>query len=369
MVCEKDKVSRIKGSEGWRVYSQDPREGETLIEEIARLLMDVVFDAPPVPGTNSGGVEYRNFLHLGTSAYIGRRVCTGDAAGADVRIDSGYSGHVYGGYVGASGRTTSLARDNSVSIRHGVVGRSGHDMVVGGYSTHGAVTGNVVNVSGGAVSGEINGGNSAYGDVVGNVVNISGGVLKGGIIGGCSHYGSAMGNRINISGSPCFDVGRNLLGGRSASGRDSRTGNSLVIATSGLAVGSVSHFQHFSFILDDTLVGKTVLSTDKAVILTPDGKPNATVSLFMATNSSLAVGDSITLLSNTDGSGFNINGAPFIEGINDTIVLHEIVSSVKYRQCSIKLALNGPRHNALTATVVSVADVKNAPGSQKRSSR
>ncbi|MCL2308536.1 MAG: hypothetical protein FWC38_10035 [Proteobacteria bacterium] len=134
-----------------------------------------------------------------------------------------------------------------------------------------SVNNNQVTVSGGTV-GFVSGGyatnigaGNAY--AIGNTVVITGGTITGDVRGGSAIAAlgggdsEARNNTVSISGAPTL-TGANLYGGVAFGGTVVSTGNTLQIASAGLTVGALAHFQNFQFTLPASLSGGgTVLTT------------------------------------------------------------------------------------------------------------
>ena len=235
-----------------------------------------------------------------------------------VYISSGtINDSVYGGY-----SNNGVATKNEVYIGGGKITRS----VRGGYSDgvdatknkviisggkmgyvyggqgQGSVADNKVYISGGEM-GYVYGGSSSISAATNNSVNISGGTIKENIYGGYSESGAVTGNTVTISGTPVFDENRTVLyGGLSTNGTVS--GNTLNIHTKGLQAANVKGFDEYNFYLqNDTKADDTMLTltggnnSDKTTDIT-----NSKINVGMeGVTPVLRVGDSVTLLENTNG--------------------------------------------------------------------
>ena len=209
-----------------------------------------------------------------------------------VYISGGEMGDVKGGY-----SSISAATNNSVDISGGKI----KGYVYGGQGQR-SVTDNSVNISGGEM-GDVYGGRGQL-SVTDNSVNISGGKITGHVYGGYSNNGSVTGSTVTISGTPVFDENKTVLyGGFSLNGSDV-SGNVLNIHTKGLQVANVRDFDEYNFYLqNDTKAGDKLLTltggddSDKITYIT---KSKINVGME-GLASALRIGDSVTLLENTNG--------------------------------------------------------------------
>ena len=215
----------------------------------------------------------------------------GTVSGNIVTITNGsMSGSAYGGFTDKAG---SIVTSNTVNISGGsVVGD-----IVGGSARWGAgdATNNTVNISGGKAGNQVFGGYSyGPGIVSGNTVNISGGTFSGNIVGGSSNNaaGKAIHNTITISGSPTL-TNRYLYGGRDAG--DNFTGNTLNVWNySGSSVGGLQNFEFINFRIPSTHSG-AVLTATGTVLLGKDTTSSTIISIEII-GGTLAVGTKITLI-------------------------------------------------------------------------
>ena len=186
-------------------------------------------------------------------------VCGGDALNGSaeqnkVNISGGEVGAVHGGdgeYVGknivniSGGKVTGnvfggdgeYAEKNIVNISGGTV--TGN--VNGGYAKKGNAEQNKVNISGGTVTEKVYGGYAVNENAEQNKVNISGGKVTGEVYGGRSYHSSATGNSIILSGTA--DVRQaNLYGGYSSSHNATVENNKLIINGWSGTVKSLNNF-------------------------------------------------------------------------------------------------------------------------------
>lgn len=239
-----------------------------------------------------------------------------NVTGNEVTIKVGTTAnYVWGGY--ASNAGTGTASENKVNINGGTVNNS----VIGGYSQNGAVTGNIVNISGGTVNG-VYGGNSDSSTATGNIVTITGGTVNGDVYGGGGN--AATGNIVNISGGT-FGNNRAIYAGAGATATGntltisgnpnlvnvflfgtnqmafadwSTAGNILNVKSSGMTAQEVANFQYYNFYLPPTMTAnETMLSVTNAADLT-----GTTIGVGInGATTALHQGDKVTLL-HTDGT-------------------------------------------------------------------
>ena len=259
----------------------------------------------------SGGTINSNVRggHSDNGAVTGNRVLiSGGTINSDVRggdssngavidnkvyISGGEMSDVKGGY-----SSTGVAINNSVDISGGTI----TDSVYGGHGER-SVTDNSVNISGGTITDSVYGGRGQL-SVTNNSVNISGGKITGPVYGGYSNNGAVTGSTVTISGTPVFDENKTVLyGGYSDNGGDV-SGNVLNIHTKELKAANVRDFDEYNFYLqNDTKADDTLLTltggnnSDKTTDIT---KSKINVGMEGVTPA-LQIGDSVTLLENTNG--------------------------------------------------------------------
>ena len=242
-------------------------------------------------GTDGGGSS-PSIGNSGNKNVYGGYSDNGVVTDNKVYISGGEMGSVYGGRSYADAAT-----DNKVYIKSGEM-----DSVYGGYSDNGAVTGNSVFISDGMIMGSVYGGRSYAGAATGNTVTISSGMIKGSVYGGLGSS-DAAGNKVYISGTPTFGTNTVLYGGHSDNGGDV-SGNTLNIHTKGLQVANVRDFDEYNFYLqndtkaDDTLL--TLTGGDDSDKITYITKSKINV-VMEGVTPVLRIGDSVTLLENTNG--------------------------------------------------------------------
>ena len=200
-------------------------------------------------------------------------------------------------YGGAS--DSNSADSNAVYISGGSV-----SSVYGGESESGDAHHNTVNISGGSV-GSVHGGDSTSGKAYNNTVNISGdakvtGTVYGGYI-DLDYSGSAYDNEIIISGSADI-TNANLYG---SNDKASGTGNTLTIDGWSDSTKSVQNFNSINFDNINWQNGGTVLTIT-------EGRENdlANTEIYLnsiAGGSKIAVGDTMTLIENTNNVNLGID--------------------------------------------------------------
>ena len=245
-----------------------------------------------IGGNSSGGNANSNVVDVGNvdggsfiiSDLIGGVSSNGSANDNTVIVgdSSSFSGNftnVYGGKSGGSGN----ANGNIVSIYNGVF----------------------TNVYGGRADGD--------GYATGNEVYLNGGTFNGSIYGGFSQSGSATGNTIDISTSAILGAGSRLYGGFTNSARhDARTGNTLNIRKP-ITITGIDNFENYNFYIPSNF------SANNAMITVSSGNGNSgAINLEDANiridvnNESLKQGDTVVLIDEKGGFGFN--GDPFYAG-------------------------------------------------------
>lgn len=193
---------------------------------------------------NSGGTQRTDTY--GNPAYIGIPT-TLPATGANVFIDSGFDGFVYGGYTDAAGANA----DN-------------------------------------------------------NTVNISGGTVTGNIYGGQSDNGNATHNTVILSGAPDLS-GSTIFGGQSNTPNfEAISGNRLELRTSGLTARNITNFAEYEFQLPATVKpGDTglTLTDGMPTDMAPGGNAtfNAAIRGIAVNGPAVKVGDRFTFISNAAG--------------------------------------------------------------------
>lgn len=142
---------------------------------------------------------------------VGGRSTDGDVTGNMVEVSGGTISEGMAGGGGISGGETSSGNsaDNTVKMTGGSA-----DWVLGGYSYSGNATGNNVEVNGGTVTKKIQGGESDSGNVEANTVKMTGGSARS-LVGGYSYSGNVTGNRVEIDGGT---ISKNINGGNSETG-------------------------------------------------------------------------------------------------------------------------------------------------------
>ena len=256
-----------------------------------------------------------------------------DVVGNIVTVSDGTVSYVYGG-TSISANSTG----NIVIVSDGFV-----NWIEGGRGDFGSSSGNKVTITGGTIGGVVGGfsiGNPTPGtpsNSTGNEVTITGGSVSGNVEGGRIHYGDAINNTVNISGNPAFHVNTIIRGGISTDGRDGFTGNTLNLTTS-VSVWEVENFENYEFVIPASVGNGDALIT---VTANPTNISGTSMDIKgIAAGSTLANGNTITLISNVTGAPDNINGVPYAP---DT----DIVTSRGIWRFSTSTG-------ALTATVVSL---------------
>jgi len=196
------------------------------------------------------------------------------------------------------------ANDNSVTINNSQVSNN----VSGGYASSGIATGNIVTINGGT-AGTVFGGRSDTSSATGNSVSISGGIIRRAVYGGYTGNGSgnATGNTITISGNPSL-LGILSGGYKDPGSGDAWTGNTLNVKNSGMSAAGVANFQYYNFYLPDTISsGATMLAVSNTANIT-----GSTVNIYLAGDTMLKAGDTVTLLSRSSGTTANTTAHSYL---------------------------------------------------------
>lgn len=284
----------------------------------------------------------------------------GDAENADVVIDSGVDGQVFGGSSGSGNAINNRVTLNGGAVENGVYGGNGIDAstnlvvvrdgavnqtIAGGIGLNSSA-GNGILFSGGIANRDLIGG---YGRLVrGNRIAVSGGVVERDVVGGENFSGTATCNTVSLRGMPTFGPTTTLYGGRCAHGDclDVRSGNMLEVSGT-MTVRAAVNFQHFNFIPTSGMAGSPMLTTAEAVVLTPAGGDLATVTLSEVTGADpLPVGHQLTLIGRVSTkvgeADFALNGRKFVPGVNDTIRrVPQYGSGRMVRTYDFRLAMTG----------------------------
>ena len=290
--------------------------------------------------SGSNGDVYGGASKAVTAFVSNRQTATSAAADKNkVYISGGSVGNVYGGYSCASGSTTAksgTASNNTVTISGSSTIKIS---VYGGYSdasgnttaTSDTASNNTVTISGSpTISGNVYGGSSyAYG-------------------GSSAASGDASNNVINIYGSPTF-TNTILYGGYSDASYFGNIGtaitgktenNTLNIYTSGLTANNILNFANINFYLPSSVVsGDTILT-----LTSTEGTDLKGVSIKAGVmgGSSLAVGDTVTLLKTTNGTIST-----------DSTTSYGTLSAGVSLDYGLSVAKTGD--NSITATITSVS--------------
>ena len=228
--------------------------------------------------SSKGNVKY-NTVNISDNAIVRGNVFGGESYDGNakyntVNISGGTIGAEYvdGAIVGGSAGN-GKAEYNTVNISGGTIGTNGYAIVYGGYAT-----------------GSANSANN-------NIVNISGGSVSGDVYGGFSYHDSANDNEIIISGSANIE-NANLYGGNG----QTDTGNTLTIDGWCGTAQSVVSFNDIAF--------KNIRWDDGGSILTIKYGGYTTLAntkidtINIAGGSNINVGESMTLIKSED--------APFV---------------------------------------------------------
>ncbi|MDR1165123.1 MAG: hypothetical protein LBO66_04480, partial [Deltaproteobacteria bacterium] len=306
------------------------------------------------------------YSSYGDSTAIRNKV---NISGGNIGVDISSSGlrAIYGGYASSFNSSgTAVAYFNEVNISAGILkGRSGF-AIYGGYGLspnggplHVSAMGNIVNISGGEVNGDVFGGTGASaslsraGVATGNFVNVSGGLINGSVFGGEGYHAypsgvaTATGNEVTISGAPTFGANSEIYGGIAHGKGDDVTGNTLNFLTSGIAVKGLYNFARLNFLLPANAAnGATILTvTDRAEVT------YATVEVAVAGASSpLGPGDEFILIDATvlDGAPLNSQTSGFGARGVSLVYEFELLQSGNQLKAVVRKAAVNERVKALS---------------------
>ena len=231
----------------------------------------------------------------------------------EVTVNGGeVKSYVQGGY-----SEKANAENNTVTVSGGtVVG------VSGGRSLRANAGNNTVTIRGGTVgnlpyTGNVYGGGSASdGDAISNTVTIAGGTINGHVFGGHSVRGNAENNTVILSKEKEAPVlNGTLFGGYSERG-GTVSGNTLQVEAVDLSAPEIQNFENYRFVLpSDVKEGDTMLtlSTQDSKLAIDASKMNISMASGTVADIGLKLGESVTLLHKTGGSGTfsvtNLTGA------------------------------------------------------------
>ena len=285
--------------------------------------------------SSKGNVEY-NTVNISDNAIVRGNVFGGESYDGNakyntVNISGGTIGAEYvdGSIVGGSAGN-GKAEYNTVNISGGTIGTSGYAIVYGGYAT-----------------GSANSANN-------NIVNISGGSVSGDVYGGFSYHDSANDNEIIISGSANIE-NANLYG----SNRQTDTGNTLTIDGWSGTAQSVVSFNDIAF--------KNIRWDDGGSILTIKYGGYTTLAntkidtINIAGGSNINVDESMTLIKSEDAPFVSIGTVTDTftagvarEGFGSTSV-NTTTGELSFKVNSIKLssqAVSAAQNRAVAAAFV-----------------
>ena len=253
----------------------------------------------------------------------------GEANGNTVTVNGGTWEAIYGGW-STPGVTdvTNTVNGNKITVNGGSIS---HD-VCGGFSNSGSVDSNIIIVNDGTVSGGIAGGElGGNGSVNKNIITVNGGTVSGGIDGGLLQgsgsvsnneiilnggtvsgdvyagvstlSSQATNNTVTIQGTADLDLSNATLYGSTAThGRDlvgDQLGNTLNVYRENITAKNIANFSNINFYLPSSIQNK-----DTVLTLTDTAGTDisySTVKAGVAGNAKLSKGDTIYLLTNTNG--------------------------------------------------------------------
>ena len=271
-------------------------------------------------------------------------------------------GSVHGGYASinvptnvpnATGTFVAVAEGNEVTISGGVIFETVYGGTAEAENRDGTAeaesTGNMVNITGGAVA-SIHGGNayaeSTDGDAIAsasdNMVNISGGWINWDVVGGFVGAGStngdavafATGNIVNISGEVTFEERSRLYGGFIVEGTgDAFTGNTLNLSSS-ITVTEVENFEFYHFTLPaDMQPGDTILTVSGTAVLgNGDGTPSKITANTLSGTAPFQEGEQITLIGTTGTGSVTGDVSPTGAGTHGAMLVYDFGMAIEDNQ-------------------------------------
>ena len=216
------------------------------------------------------------------------------------------------------GDSYSVTADGSVGSKNiaynnlTINGRNFIFNLLGG-SWSGNFNGNNITLNGGSLNLNFSDAVSYTGNVTNNTLSINGGTFSNSY--NSISAGSASGNTFNISGSP--DISNAYIYGGLLGDFANASGNTLTVGGIGLTAKNIYDFDTLNFNLpSSTSNGGTVLTlTDGATDIS-----NASVNAVIAGGTTLTTGNTVNLISNSNGvnsSGASF-GSKFAEGVTVT---------------------------------------------------
>ena len=186
------------------------------------------------------------------------------------------------------------------------------------------------------------GGCNNEGAATDNKVYISGGTITGSVHGGLGSS-DATGNKVYISGTPTFGDNTVLYGGHSDKGGDV-SGNVLNIHTKGLQAANVWDFDEYNFYLqNDTKADDKLLTLTGGRANDKTELKNSKINVVMeGVTPALRIGDSVTLLENTNGiKADNMDyGKEMRQGVS---VVYDITTGISEDGHKLVTTINGGR--------------------------
>ena len=269
-----------------------------------------------IGGRSNQGAAIGNEVYIINSQFLnnngvitGGSTSVGDADANIVNIDGGEVN-----IQGVTGGISSIGNSNGNNV---IIGENGGKFSIstltGGSSSSGSASNNSVSVYRGTFNNIFGGMTSGNGNASGNAITLYGGTFNGNIIGGYSSTGAATGNLVDIHQGVIMGNNTRVYGGSSASGIDSRSGNTLNIRGP-IKISGLNNFENYNFYLPaDLTANQTMItvtsgsgnssSSDRSINL-----KDAKVEIGVSDGSTLKNGDTVILIDEQGGFGFN--GAP-----------------------------------------------------------
>jgi len=270
-----------------------------------------------IGGRSNQGATLGNKIYITNSQFLnnngvisGGYTGTGDSNTNLVNIDGGEVGiqSVTGGRsnIGNSNGNTVIIGENG--------GKFSISTLTGGLSASGSANNNSVNVYRGTFNNIYGGMAGGNGNATGNSVILYGGTFNGNIIGGSSSTGAATGNLVDIHRGVILGNNTRVYGGSSATGRDSRSGNTLNIRGP-VTITGLNNFENYNFYLPADLAANQTMITvtsgggnssnsDRSINI-----KDANIEIGVSNGSALRRGDTVILIDEQGGFGFNGNPA------------------------------------------------------------
>ncbi len=325
---------------GLFLYRLTPSERLHELQQHTINISDGTVMGDVIGNMRNDGISVNVFVSLGkiniSGGTIGGAVIAGmntygaitacDVEASDVRLNKGVTGGVtangvsFGNYAIVKncvvagdilgGQATGKAYDNQAIITESKTGN-----VIGGVSTEGDATNNIVSLVNSTVLGKVIGGESATGDAKNNTITVAGGIIEGEVV--LAQAGQnrvATDNKLILIGSGAQYKGvtgdnilikNNILVGGGGGGESGNTGNAIDIYGTGISIenqGQIFGVQELNFFLTNNLVeAEAPMLTMDSVLLTKGIGYDLELNFNAAEALDWKPGDSVTLVSTALG--------------------------------------------------------------------